>query len=128
MSSIVKYKDPKRGITVVYESTSHYDPVSKKSRPTKKYIGTYNEETGEIIPSSGKRGRVKGSKNKKKEEVKTKSPDLTYQSMYEEAMKAVSSQKETIERLNHQLEKYEAVTHKLAQVLKELDASQDQNH
>lgn len=127
MSSIVKYKDPKRGITVVYESTSHYDPVSKKSRPTKKYIGTYNEETGEIIPSSGKRGRVKGSKNRKKE-AKTKNTDLTYQSMYEEAMKAVSSQKETIERLNQQLEKYEAVTHKLAQVLKELDTSQDQNH
>lgn len=122
MSSIVKYKDPKRGITVVYESTSHYDPVTKKSRPTKKYIGTYNEETGEIIPSSGKRGRVKGSKNKKKE-VEAKNTDLTYQSMYEEAMKTVSSQKETIERLHHQLEKYESVTHKLAQVLKELDVS-----
>ena len=126
MPSIVKYKNPKKGITVVYESTSHYDPVTKKSRPTKKYIGTYNEETGEIIPSSGKRGRVKGSKNKKKE-VTAKSTELTYQSMYEEAMKTVSGQKETIERLNHQLEKYEAVTQKLAQVLKELDASQDQN-
>ena len=51
---------------------------------------------------------------------------MTYQSMYEEAMKTVSGQKETIERLNHQLEKYEAVMQKLAQVLKELDASQDQ--
>ena len=127
MSSIVKYKDPKMGITVVYESTSHYDPVTKKSRPTKKYIGTYNEETGEIIPSSGKRGRVKGSKNKKKE-VETESTELNYQTMYEEAMKTVSSQKETIERLQHQLEKYEAVTHQLAQVLKELDAPQDQDH
>ncbi len=90
MSSIVKYKDPKRGMTVVYESTSHYDPVTKKSRPAKKTIGTYNEETGEIIPSSGKRGHVKGSKNKKKE-VAAKNTDLTYQSMYEETMKTVSS-------------------------------------
>ena len=30
--------------------------------------------------------------------------------MYEEAMKTVSSQKKTIERLHHQLEKYESVT------------------
>ena len=48
--------------------------------------------------------------------------------LFVEAMKAFSSRKETIEKHTHQLEKYEAVAHKLTLVLKELDASHDQDH
>lgn len=57
MSTIVKHYDKKTGKTRVYESTPHYDPVTKQSRPKRKYLGTLDTETGELIPSSGRRGR-----------------------------------------------------------------------
>ena len=55
--SIVKHYDKKSGTTRVYESTPHYDPISKQSRPKRKYLGILDDETGEIIPSSGRKGR-----------------------------------------------------------------------
>ena len=57
--SIVRHKDKKSGSIIVYESTSHYDPVTKQSRPKRKYLGIEDPVTGELIPSSGKRGRRK---------------------------------------------------------------------
>ena len=54
--SIVKYK-LKSGKIAVYESTSYYDPEKKQARPKRKYLGIEDPETGELIPSSGKRGR-----------------------------------------------------------------------
>lgn len=53
--SIVKYTN-KNGTVYVYESTPHYDPITKQSRPTRKLIGKIDPQTGEIIPT-GKRGR-----------------------------------------------------------------------
>lgn len=55
--SIVKYTNRKTGVVTLYESTSHYDPVTKQSRPIRKYLGRLDPVTGELIPSSGKRGR-----------------------------------------------------------------------
>ena len=60
--SIVRHLDKKSGRTLVYESTSHYDPKTKQSRPTKKYLGMLDDK-GELIPSSGRKGRRPGSKN-----------------------------------------------------------------
>lgn len=57
--SIVRYKNKKTGAVSVYESTSHYDPKTKQSRPVRKYLGREDPVTGELIPSSGKRGRPK---------------------------------------------------------------------
>ena len=54
--SIVKYKN-QSGVTYAYEATSQYDPSTKQSRPKRKYLGRVDEETGEIIPTAGKRGR-----------------------------------------------------------------------
>ena len=54
--SIVKYKN-QSGVTYAYEATSRYDPATKQSRPTRKYLGRVDDETGEIIPTAGKRGR-----------------------------------------------------------------------
>lgn len=59
--SIVKYKNKKTGVITWYESTSHYDPETKQSRPIRKYLGKEDPVTGELIPSSGKRGRKSGS-------------------------------------------------------------------
>ena len=54
--SIVKYK-LSNGQIAVYESTSYYDPEKKQARPKRKYLGMEDPATGELIPSSGKRGR-----------------------------------------------------------------------
>ena len=61
--TIVKHVDKKSGRTYVYESTPHYDPVSKQQRPKRKYLGYLDPQTGELIPSAGKRGRRPGVKN-----------------------------------------------------------------
>lgn len=63
MPTIVQHYDKKTGKTRVYESTPHYDPVTKQSRPKRKYLGTLDPETGELIPSSGRRGRTASSQN-----------------------------------------------------------------
>ncbi len=81
--SIVKYKNKKTGAIAVYESTSHYDPVTKQSRPIRKYLGTEDPETGELIPSSGKRGRKKGSDTAATAKANKTEPD--YRLLYEEA-------------------------------------------
>jgi hypothetical protein len=57
--SIVKYTNKKTGVVTLYESTSHYDPETKQSRPVRKYLGREDPVTGELIPSSRKRGRKK---------------------------------------------------------------------
>lgn len=62
--SIVRYVNKKTGRVALYESTSHYDPETKSSRPIRKYLGTEDSETGELIPSSGTRGRKPASESK----------------------------------------------------------------
>ena len=63
MPTIVQHYDKKTGKTRVYESTPHYDPITKQSRPKRKYLGTLDLDTGELIPSSGRRGRRPSPKN-----------------------------------------------------------------
>ncbi len=53
---IVKYKN-QSGVIYAYDQTSSYDPEKKQSRPVRKYLGRVDPETGEIIPTKGKRGR-----------------------------------------------------------------------
>lgn len=57
--SIVKYTNKQTGYVAVYESTSYYDPVTKQSRPKRKYLGHEDPITGEFVPSTGQRGRRK---------------------------------------------------------------------
>lgn len=86
--SIVKIKN-QSGITYAYEATSHYDPVKKQSRPTRKYLGRVDEETGEIIPTEGRRGRAK----------KKPSSDDDYKARYAQAASALKKAEEEIEML-----------------------------
>lgn len=71
--AIVKYTH-KDGSQYAYSSLAQWDPVRKQNRPIRKYLGKINPITGEIIPSSGKRGRPIGSKTNRsrrpKDEVK----------------------------------------------------------
>ena len=46
---IVKYKNPKTGITYCYESTPKWDPEKGQARPTRTYLGRWDEETQSII-------------------------------------------------------------------------------
>lgn len=56
---IVKYKNPKTGIIYCYESTPKWDPEKGQARPTRTYLGRWDEETQTIIPTNGRRGRRK---------------------------------------------------------------------
>jgi hypothetical protein len=52
--------------TYAYEATSRYDPSTKSSRPVRKYLGRVDPETGDIIPTVGKRGRPRKNKDESK--------------------------------------------------------------
>ena len=97
MSTIVHHYDKKSGKTRVYESTPHYDPVSKQSRPKRKYLGTLDPETGELIPSSGRRGRRPSSKN-------TTTNEESYESTKIQDLQRIISKKEKkIDSLNSEI-------------------------
>ena len=57
MSSIVFQHDKRSGITYAYESTSYYDKEKKQPRAKRKLIGRVDPESGQIVPTSGRKGR-----------------------------------------------------------------------
>lgn len=54
--AIIKYAN-QSGVVYAYESISEWDPEKKQSRSKRKCIGRVDPDTGEIIPTSGRRGR-----------------------------------------------------------------------
>ena len=54
---IVKYTNPKTGIVYAYESTGKWNPQTQRNEPVRTYPGRVDPETGEIIPTGGKRDR-----------------------------------------------------------------------
>lgn len=94
--SIVRYTNKKTGWVSVYESTSNYDPVTKKSRPKRKYIGYEDPVTGEFVKSSGKPGRKKKPKDSA---VSEKKPAASGQGS---AMTEVARLREEIRELRNQ--------------------------
>lgn len=104
--SIVKYTNKKTGVVSWYESTSHYDPETKQSRPVRKYLGREDPVTGELIPSSGKRGRRNSDTLSKNDDPQSSPNDdamNAMQSKYEKKISSlealVSEQKATIRKL-----------------------------
>ena len=104
--SIVKYTNKKTGVVSWYESTSHYDPETKQSRPVRKYLGREDPVTGELMPSSGKRGRRNGDTLSKNDDPQSSPNDdamNAMQSKYEKKISSlealVSEQKATIRKL-----------------------------
>lgn len=59
--SIVRYTNKKTGTVTLYESTSHYDPETKQSRPRRKYLGRLDPETGELIPAVKRKKKEPGA-------------------------------------------------------------------
>ncbi len=98
--SIVRYTNKKTGQVALYESTSYYDPETKQSRPRRKYLGTEDPETGELIPSSGKRGRKKsagGEVHQKREKQEDK-----YKIKYDRLLNECSEKDARIKNLEHE--------------------------
>ena len=98
--SIVRYVNKDTGQVALYESTSYYDPETKQSRPKRKYLGIEDPETGELIPSSGKRGRKKKTESvtpsrKEKQEEK-------YKLKYEKLLKECEEKEARIKHLEHE--------------------------
>ncbi len=83
--SLVRYTNKKTGVVTVYESTSHYDPVTKQSRPIRKYLGVEDPKTGKIIPSSGKPGRKKSTESTGRSVAKE--DENNYKLLYEKEKK-----------------------------------------
>lgn len=99
--SIVRYVDKKTGRVLLYESTSYYDPVKKQSRPKRKYLGVEDPVTGELIPSSKKPGRKKGSKNLPTQ-IKEITNEPDYRLMYETLKKESDEKDAVIKKLENQ--------------------------
>ncbi len=98
--SIVRYTNKKTGQVMLYESTSYYDPETKQSRPKRKYLGVEDPETGELIPSCGKRGRKKAADGEVRAK-KVKQEDK-YKVKYEKLLKDCSEKDERIKHLEHE--------------------------
>lgn len=98
--SIVRYVNKKTGRVALYESTSHYDPETKQSRPIRKYLGTEDPETGKLIPSSGKRGRKKESDDNSSHSKKEK-PEIDYRFLAETLKKERMEKDARIKVLEH---------------------------
>ena len=59
MASIIKKLDKRSGVTYVYESESYWDKEKKQPRSKRKLIGKIDSQTGEIVPTGGRKGRKK---------------------------------------------------------------------
>ena len=98
--SIVRYTNKKTGQVMLYESTSYYDPETKQSRPKRKYLGIEDPETGELIPSSGKRGRKKIQEGD--EPQKRTTQEGRYKVKYEKLLTECDEKDARIKELEHE--------------------------
>ena len=128
--SIVRYRSAKNGQILVYESTPHYDPVTQQNRPTRKYLGREDPETGVFTPSSGRRGRPRETLEEEETPETDKAPD--YRALYEEKAEEVRQLQQELEALQNDLavvcaqrdeqeraiERYEWMLHSISALLK----------
>ena len=73
--SEVRRRDRRSGRIVAYESTTETDPETGRSVRRRRYLGTVDEETGELVPSLGRPGRRPGSRNRPKPDPAASAPD-----------------------------------------------------
>jgi hypothetical protein len=81
---IIYQADKRSGITYAYENKAYWDKEKKQSRAKRTLIGRVDTDTGEIIPTAGK--RRKGSSQQETE----KQPD--YKKLYENLQKKSAAQ------------------------------------
>ena len=98
--SVVRYVNKKTGRVSLYESTSHYDPVAKQSRPIRTYIGYEDPVTGEFVQSSGKPGR-KAKRNEP--DAANPSGNAYYKGKYEQALAELETQRKENQELRKEI-------------------------
>lgn len=122
--TIVRYTNKKTGVVSLYESTSYYDPETKQSRPKRKYLGTEDPETGELIPSSGKRGRKKISEGGSSTSHEKK--EAEYKTKYDKLLKEAAEKDARIKQLEHENKRLKFWLQKLrdtaAEILREQES------
>ncbi len=116
--SIVRHKDKKSGSIIVYESTSHYDPVTKQSRPKRKYLGIEDPVTGELIPSSGRRGRRKAVESGNAPAEEKAEPD--YKLLWQNTEKELIEKERIIQKLEEDNTRLQAGLERLRSMISEL--------
>lgn len=105
--SIVRYTNKKTGAVTLYESTSHYDPVTKQSRPIRKYLGRLDLETGKLIPST---------KRKKKETTPAQisSTDSELKAALEKKTRECMDMERHIKELEYEIKKLRAAMSRIS--------------
>ena len=96
--AIVYVTNKKTGKKYAYESVSVWTEL-KQPRAKRKYLGVVDEETGEIIPSSKKRGRKPNPDKNKAENEEKASGRRTYKKMVEDMQKIIASRDDEIKQL-----------------------------
>jgi len=113
MATIVRYRKS-NGSVALYESTSHYDPVTKQSRPVRKYLGTEDPKTGELIPTTGKPGRPR--KNREVE-ARSETESGKYKELYEEARREIVRKDALIRELREEINRIKVKQRKQEQTV-----------
>ena len=113
MSCIVYRKDKKTGTTYAFRQESYRDPVTKKPRNTKVYLGRVDPDTQLIVPK-GKEGHHNTTKLGTGNQSDTP---------VGEAAKIIEKQTAQIESLKQQLLSKEQQVQKLLDTIKSLHAS-----
>ncbi|MDI9470448.1 MAG: hypothetical protein QM296_09605 [Bacillota bacterium] len=98
--AIVYQHDKRCGITYAYESKSYWDKETKKRRAKRKLIGRVDPETGEIVPTDGRRRNAEQNKAAKEK--------LHEEALYEKALKQIAAQEALIAHLKKELEQRDA--------------------
>ena len=103
----VRYVNKKTGWVSIYESESHYDPITKSSRPKRTYIGYEDPITKEFVPSSGRRGRRKRE---------NKDQDTQPENIINKCVRLQDELDKQLKENKHLLEQVEVLTKKLGTV------------
>lgn len=114
----VRYVNKKTGWVSIYESTPHYDPDTKQSRPTRVYIGYEDPVTGEFIPSSHKPGRKTKSVTRKDEAFSSEDKKKDHQ--IEQLSSEITELKEEVRSLKGQLKAMNSATDRYIESLKKI--------
>ena len=112
MPTIVYQTNQKTGVKYAYLSKSYWDKDKKAPRSTRQYLGRVDPETGEIIPTTGKRGRP----SRKSAESRPEGQEPDYKTLFEEKclelerlQKELVNTKETNDQLSLQVRELKQV-------------------
>lgn len=108
MTSIVRSTDKRSGITYVYESESFWVP-GKGPRNKRRLIGKVDPETGEVVPTDGRRRRAAERKAAEAEAKaiggvdNTVAPDARYIDALERHDEALASIEAEVRRMRAEI-------------------------